>query len=120
LVRTETNVEIRREIVRKIGIEKICKDLHAKKIDNKDNYELLLLDNRPYLKMLNPSIGVYHIEGVPLECKTVEDALNSRKPDKLRQIPIDEEGGSNWYQQGDVCIWPSNAKTVKNKPIILT
>ncbi|MDD5649418.1 MAG: hypothetical protein PHF86_03225 [Candidatus Nanoarchaeia archaeon] len=120
LVRTETNVEIRREIVRKIGIEKICKDLHAKIIDNKDNYELLLLDNRPYLKMLNPSIGVYHVEGVPLECKTVEDALNSRKPEKLRRIPIDEEGGSNWYQQGDVCVWPSNAKTVKNKPIILT
>jgi arsenate reductase-like glutaredoxin family protein len=28
--------------------------------------------------MLNPSIGVYHIEGVHPECDTVEKALNWR------------------------------------------
>jgi hypothetical protein len=31
--------------------------------------------NRPYLKMINPSIGTYHIEGVHPECKTVKEAL---------------------------------------------
>ncbi len=82
----ETNAEIRREIVRKIGIEKVCKDLNAQPIShyrdevNGMNYELLLLDlgdgrTRPYLKMRNPSIGVYHIEGVPPEITSAEQAL---------------------------------------------
>jgi hypothetical protein len=83
LILTEKNAEVRKEIVRKIGSEKLCSDLKAKVIDKKDEYELLLLDlkdgrNRPYLKMKNPSIGVYHIEGVHPDCKTVEDALNFR------------------------------------------
>lgn len=80
---TERNAEVRREIVRKIGIERICYMLHAKVVDRKGNYELLLLElndgrTRPYLKMKNPSIGVYHIEGVPLGIQTVEQALSWR------------------------------------------
>lgn len=83
LILTETNAEVRREIVRKIGVEKLCDKLGAKVIDMKDNYELLDLnlgDNRmrPYLKMINPSIGTYHIEGVSPECRTVEQALQFR------------------------------------------
>ena len=83
LVVTNNNAEVRREIVRKMGIELVCQRLGSKCIDKKDNYELLLLDlqdgrNRPYLKMLNPSIGVYHIEGVHPDCNTVEKALNWR------------------------------------------
>lgn len=81
----EKNAEVRREIVRKIGAEKICKDLGAKCIDmSKDGmYELLNLEigdgrTRPYLKMLNPSIGTYHIEGVHPDCKTVEESLSWR------------------------------------------
>ncbi len=83
LVLKEQNAEVRREIVRKIGVERLCDKLGAKVIDMKDNYELLDLnlgDNRmrPYLKMINPSIGTYHIEGVGPECRTVDQALQFR------------------------------------------
>ena len=83
----EKNAEVRREIVRKIGIEKVCKDLKAQIKDKQGDYELLLLnlgDNRmrPYLKMLNPSIGTYHIEGVEPEIDTIEKALNWRNGTK--------------------------------------
>ena len=82
LILKEQNAEVRREIVRKIGVERVCKSLNAKVIDRQDNYELLNLDLgdrfRPYLKMKNPSIGVYHIEGVHPDCDTVEKALNWR------------------------------------------
>lgn len=90
LVLTEKNAEVRREIVRKIGVEKLCDKLGAKVIDMKDNYELLNLDlgenrMRPYLKMINPSIGTYHIEGVHPECKTVQEAITWRNQSK--EIP---------------------------------
>lgn len=116
---------MRREIVRKIGIERICKDLKAKVLESAGDYELLELDLqdgrfRPYLKMKNPSIGCYHIEGVPPDCDTLEKALNSRKPKEMGKIPVDDVTGENWYQQGDVCIWSKNAKSLKSKPIILT
>jgi|GEM_PF-3577106 len=80
LILRERNTEVRREIVRKIGIERVCDALGAECIDRAGNYELLLLDlqdgrHRPFLKMKNPSIGVYHIEGVAPECRTVAEAL---------------------------------------------
>jgi hypothetical protein len=80
LILTERNVNVRREIVRKIGIERICLDLDARRIDSEGDYELLLLDlrdgrRRPFLKMRNPSIGVYHIEGVAPHCQTVSEAI---------------------------------------------
>ena len=81
----EKNAEVRREIVRKIGIERVCQKLNAKVLDKSLNgiYELLNLDlgdgrSRPYLKMRNPSIKTYHLEGVPIEIDTVEKALNWR------------------------------------------
>ena len=105
----EENAEIRREIVRKVGILKVLEDLNAKVLDSKtvtikasketietaklhgitvpetrqEEYELLNLeirpgDFRPYLKMKNPSIGTFHVEGVGPECKTVDDALKFR------------------------------------------
>jgi hypothetical protein len=80
----QANVEVRREAVRKIGIERVCERLGAKVIDRQgDMYELLDLDlgdqrYRPYLKMRNPSIGVFHIEGVHPSCRTVEAALKWR------------------------------------------
>jgi len=80
LLLTETNAEIRREIVRKIGIERVCDELNAYTKDTYGDYELLLLDigdrrQRPYLKMKNPSLGVYVIEGVHPQCNTVLQAL---------------------------------------------
>lgn len=119
----ERNAEIRREFVRKAGIEKVCKDLGAKTLDVQDSYELLALNigdglERPYLKMKNPSIGVYHIEGVSPECRTVQQALNWRN--SLTDAEIDEVKGADWYQQGDVVIRPSGVKTFKSQPIVLT
>jgi len=79
----EKNAEVRREIVRKIGIERICQKLDAKVVDKQGDYELLMLDigdnrRRAYLKMKNPSIGIYHVEGVHPGCDTVDKALNFR------------------------------------------
>jgi len=129
LLLSERNAEVRREIVRKIGIERICKDLGAQVIEKGTDQigkpcELLKLDigdgnKRPYLKMINPSIGTYHIEGVPPGCDTIEKAFNSRKPKVIRDIPINDKG-KNWYQQGDVYIWPKNVKSLKKNPKILT
>lgn len=82
IILKEENAEVRREMVRKIGTEKICTDLKSQCIDKSDDkiYELLILElgdgrKRPYLKMINPSIGTYHIEGVHPDCKTVKEAL---------------------------------------------
>lgn len=121
----EQNAEVRREIVRKIGMERIILKCGAKVLDKMDDYELLEFDigdgrKRPYLKMRNPSIATWHIEGVPVGTKTVREALHFRKPPKLRAIPIDDEEGENWYEQGDVCVWPENAKSVKRYPAVLT
>lgn len=80
LLLREQNVSVRREIVRKIGIERVCEELQTESLDRQGDYELLLLDlqdgrTRPFLKMRNPSLGVYHIEGVAPECRTVAEAL---------------------------------------------
>ncbi len=106
LLLEETNAEVRREIVRKIGIERVLRDLNAEVIDRKTSrelgigsempsppdltYELLLLDlrdgrKRPYLKMQNASHPeLIHVEGVGPECNTVEQALNFRESSEER------------------------------------
>ena len=85
LIMTEKNAEIRREIVRKIGIERLLTKLKAKVLDKRGDYELLQLPKiegmaivPTYLKMRNPSLGVWHVEGVPPTVKTVQQALNAR------------------------------------------
>jgi hypothetical protein len=84
LILTEKNAEVRREIVRKIGIERICQKLETKTIDKKGDYELLMLPipemktEAKYLKMKNPSIDAYHMEGVPSDIKTCQEAINWR------------------------------------------
>ena len=84
------NAEVRREAVRKIGVERMLNKLHARVIDKWEEYELLELDmksdevvermrsNPKFLKMKNPSIHVYHVEGVPFHIKTVQEALSWR------------------------------------------
>lgn len=76
----EQNAEIRREIVRKVGIERVVQKLGSEVIDKQGDYELLLLDlkdgrKREFLKMKNPSIDVWHIEGVLPGIRTVKEAL---------------------------------------------
>ena len=95
LVVTEKNAERRREIVRKIGVERVALKLGAKILDKSPDgvYELLDINidsnrTRPYLRMLNPSIGVWHLEGVPPGTTTIKAALAWRnntevQPEKL-------------------------------------
>jgi hypothetical protein len=127
----QSNAEIRREAVRKIGIERVCQQLGAVVIDRGLDHagapcELLSLDlgdgrRRPYLKMRNPSVpGVYHIEGRPLGTKTIAEALRAQQPKEMRRLPINDRDGEDWWQQGDVFIWPRGAKSLKPKPVILT
>jgi hypothetical protein len=83
LLLKEQNVEVRREIVRKIGIDTVVAKLGAEVLDSQGDYALLLLDlgdgrRRPYLKMLNPSTGTWHVEGVDPRCETVASALTWR------------------------------------------
>jgi len=92
LVTKETNADIRREIVRKIGVDRVYQKLGGKTLDKQgDVYELITLnlgDNRirPYLKMKNPSIGVYHLEGVSPNCITVSQALEFRNGTKEKPV----------------------------------
>ena len=80
-VMRETNVEIRRELLRKVGIERMLSALNAKVLDKKGDYELLsvkLSEEIPdarYLKMINPSIKIYHAEAVEPNISTVDAAL---------------------------------------------
>lgn len=80
LLLSERGADVRREIIRKVGIERVCEALAARCVDRSGDYELLLLDLRdgrvrPFLKMKNPSVQVWHIEGVSPECRTVAEAL---------------------------------------------
>jgi hypothetical protein len=80
----ESNTEVRRELIRKIGVERFMQKAPHKVLHRRDDYELLsirLSDDVPdarYLKMVNRSIGTYHVEGVAPDCSTVEQALNWR------------------------------------------
>lgn len=89
----EVNADIRREIIRKVGLERSMDLLEAKVIDKMDDYELLSFDigdkrGRPYLKMKNPSLALTHIEGVPAGIKTVKAALAWRNGLQEYTAPI--------------------------------
>lgn len=98
IILKEKNAEVRREIVRKIGIERICEKLGAKVIDKGTDHagqpcELLLLDlqdgrKRPYIKLINPSIGTYHVEGVHPDCNTLEKAFRFRNGTDQKPITL--------------------------------
>jgi len=84
VVLNEKNTEIRRELLRKIGMERFLQIAPHTVIDTKGNYQLLSINlsdvvkEAKYLKMINPSIGVYHVEGVHPDCRTVDHAINWR------------------------------------------
>lgn len=78
-----SNVEQRREGIRKVGIERMLAELKHKVLDSDGDYELLEVQLSPelkgnYLKMKNPSIGVWHLEGVENDCRTIKEALDWR------------------------------------------
>jgi len=136
----EKNAQVRQVMVERIGIERVCQMFKARCVDRRtvrgaipfkadENseierpYELLMLNigdgrERPYLKMLNPSVGVWHVEGVHPNCQTVQQALNWRNG--LTEGQIDDINGSDWIQQGDVILKPKGKKTYKSQPIQLT
>lgn len=97
LIAKTQNAEVRREIVRKIGLERLFRDLHSAVLheetytaldvatmqQREHHYRLLMLDLgggvAGYgLEMINPSTGTTHIEFVPQTCQTVGDALAFR------------------------------------------
>ena len=90
----ESNVDKRRELIRKIGIERMLSKLPNRSLDKRDNYELLSVTlseevkDARYLRMINPSIGIWHLEGVDPSCKTIEESLNWRN--------------SNWHENAEI------------------
>lgn len=88
------NVEMRRELVRLIGLDRVYKELGAEVKDKEGNYELITLNigtekPEPYLKMVNPSIKTLHLECVGENCTTVKEALAWRNGlDKFVQPTI--------------------------------
>ena len=127
------NVEVRREFVHKIGVDRIAYTLGGKSIDKKViemdtpiqrnwpcQYEIMELDygngaRRRVLKMQNPSLpDIVHFEYVPMECNTVESAMNFRL--NRDESDIDDENGSDWYLHGDVILTPEGAKNTKRWP----
>ena len=68
--------------------------LPHKSLDKRGGYEVLSInlgsgaEDARYLQMTNPSIGVFHLEGIAPECDTVEKALNFRN--------------GNWFQNAEI------------------
>ncbi len=105
LIFSESNADIRAQIVEKIGYSRLYNKLKAKKcgklkLGNKidigyDEYTLLKLEYNgriiPALKMLNASENIYHIEGVDPSCETIEQAFYWRYP-SLKNINFKLEG----------------------------
>jgi hypothetical protein len=93
-VLSESNVDIRRELIRKVGIDRMLAKLPHRELSVRGNYRLLSINlggeatDARYLKMINPSIGIFHLEGVPAECDTVDKALTWRN--------------SNWHTDAEV------------------
>ena len=90
----EPNVDRRRELIRKVGIERMLSKLPHKSLEQRGTYELLsirLSDEIPdarYLRMVNPSVGVFHLEAVDPSCNTITESLNWRN--------------SNWHETAEI------------------
>ena len=74
-----SNAEQRMQAMKHKGLGHFFAELKTKVIDKKDGYELLLIDLQgeqcEHLKMVNPSTGEIHLEGVQPGTKTVDAAL---------------------------------------------
>lgn len=87
------NVEQRGEAIKWFGMHKLLSTTNYKVLDTQADYGYELIEvsdigtdgPEKYLKMNNPSVlGEVHIEGVPRETKTVQEALRFRWPDSLK------------------------------------
>lgn len=89
------NLDQRRELIRRMGMERIISRLKPKILDTEEReiggeYRLLAVDmnhGEPwrFLQMINQSTGATHIEAVPRECETVQHALNWRASQNIDQ-----------------------------------
>lgn len=128
------NAQVRAEFVRKVGIDRLVYSLGAKVIDEQKvtlktphddswecHYQLLEVDYgndtiRRCLKMPNASHELWHVEYVPVECNTVDDAINFRLNRTEDEV---SEDGSPWYMHGDVIIKPKGAVKTKRWPELI-
>ena len=85
IILQERNVDIRRELLRKVGLDRVIK--YGKVVNTQGNYKLIDMspifhgsgiEYAPYLLMQSPSTGMQHLEGVSPQCRTVEQAINWR------------------------------------------
>jgi hypothetical protein len=96
LYNKEQNADVKAEFVRKVGIESFLK--LGKKLDSFENYDqeenswwwkseyelwdmkklFPSLESAPFLKMVNQTTKIFHMEGVPPECKDLKAAIKSR------------------------------------------
>lgn len=97
----ETNVDTRREGLRRIPLDRVIKDTNAKTLDSwKDanigkwcDYVLYDMDFkdgkvRRVLQMMNPSVGVLHFERVEDNINTVKDALAFQDSEEVYEQPV--------------------------------
>lgn len=95
-----TNAQQRAEGIRKIGINRMLELLKTEVIHQFKDYDLLTIEFEgrrigPYLKMLNPSTGQIHVEGVgeanggiDSSIKTCQEALAWRGNLKVYSDPL--------------------------------
>jgi hypothetical protein len=84
IILKETNVDIRRELLRKIGVQRMLS--YGEEIDSMGSYKLVDMSPvftgiryAPHLLMKNPSVDdTWHLEGIGPECHTVQEAINWR------------------------------------------
>jgi hypothetical protein len=98
MIQTEENADVRREIIRKIGIKRTIEKLGAETIDTATigghDYELVLLSvrdvKRPYLKMSDPTTSEFYIEGIKPGITTVKGALAWREgeDEEAYELPV--------------------------------
>lgn len=78
------NAEVRKEVIRKIGMDNLITAFKGKLMDAWNGYELIRLSIPDmklapvYLKMINPSTGALHFECVAPEITTCREALSWR------------------------------------------
>jgi hypothetical protein len=84
MIMKETNIDVRRELIRKVGIDKMVG--YGKEVSTQGDYKLIDMSKlferiryAPFLLMKNPSLdNTFHLEGVSPECRTVQEAINWR------------------------------------------
>jgi internalin A len=77
---SESNAELRRVLIERIGYDRICQQLQAVKLDTWQKYTLLKIDNADVepiylLKMTCPSTGHIHALRVPPDVLTAKEAI---------------------------------------------